>query len=180
LLDLHGSQIDLRSEENAGTTFEFSISYEKASQSDIPSNGLFSVFSESVENISSISILVAQDNAMNILLMKKLFSIWDIKADFAENGQIALEMAEIKFYDVILMDIHMPVLDGYEASRRIRNFYPDKKKPALIAFTESVANDVINKIKHADIDDYISKPFNPNELRNKLAALSRLKASQLV
>jgi signal transduction histidine kinase/CheY-like chemotaxis protein len=180
LLDLHGSQIDLRSEENAGTTFKFTISYKKASTSDIPSNGLFSAFSESLENISSLSILVAEDNAMNILLMKKLFSSWNIKADFAENGQVALEMAEIKFYDVILMDIHMPVMDGYEASKRILRFYEGKNKPALIALTASVANDVIQKIDNAGIDDYISKPFNPNELKDKLAALSRLKTSQLV
>jgi len=180
LLDLHGSQIDLRSEENAGTTFKFSISYKKALNSDIPSKGLFSVFSESVENISSLNILVAEDNTMNILLMKKLFSIWDIQADFAENGQVALEMAEIKFYDVILMDIHMPVMDGYESSRRIRSFYEGKKMPFLIALTASVANDAIKKIKQVGIDDYISKPFNPNELKNKLANLSRLKFSQLV
>ena len=180
LLDLHGSQIDLRSEENAGTTFKFTILYKKASKSDIPSNGLFSAFSESLENISSLSVLVAEDNAMSILLMKKLFSSWNIKADFAENGMIALEMAEIKFYDVILMDIHMPVMDGYEASIRIRSFYEGKKKPILIALTASVANDVIKKIEHAGMDDYISKPFNPNELKNKLASLSRLKISQLV
>jgi len=180
LLDLHGSQIDLRSEENAGTTFKFTISYKKALKSDTPSNGLFSAFSESLENISSLSILVAEDNAMNILLMKKLLSSWNIKADFAENGKVALEMAEIKFYDVILMDIHMPVMDGYEASRRIRRFYEGKKKPALIALTASVANDMIKKIDQAGLDDYISKPFNPIELKNKLAGLSRLKLNQLV
>lgn len=180
LLDLHGSQIDLRSEENAGTTFKFSISYKKASKVDIPINGLFSAFSESIENISSLSILVAEDNAMNILLMKKLFSSWDIKADFAENGQVALEMAKLKFYDVILMDIHMPVMDGYEASKRIQDFYEGREGPVLIALTASVANDVINKINRTGLDDYISKPFNPNELKKKLAILSRLKLSKII
>jgi len=180
LLDLHGSQIDLRSEENAGTTFKFSISYKKSSKADIPINGLFSTFSESIENISSLSILVAEDNAMNILLMKKLFSSWDIKADFTENGQVALEMAELKFYDVILMDIHMPVMDGYEASKRIQNFYEGREKPFIIALTASVANDVINKINRTGLDDYISKPFNPNELKKKLAILSRLKLSKIM
>lgn len=180
LLDLHGSQIDLRSEENAGTTFKFSISYKKASLADMPSKVLFSAFSESTENISSLSILVAEDNAMNILFMKKLFKSWDIKADFAENGKVALEMAEIKFYDVVLMDIHMPVMDGYEASRRIQKFYDGRERPVMIALTASVANDVINKIDHAGLDDYISKPFNPNELKNKLATLSRLKLSKII
>jgi CheY-like chemotaxis protein len=75
------------------------------------------------EDISWLNILVAEDNAMNILLMKKLLASWDVKADFALNGLEAYEMAKEKFYDIILMDIHMPVMDGYESSKMIISFY---------------------------------------------------------
>ena len=84
-------------------------------------------------------------------------------------------MAKEKFYDIVLMDIHMPVMDGYESSKMIISFYENKpESPYIIALTASVANDIYNKIKLAGLDDYVSKPFNPTELKNKLINLSRL------
>jgi len=175
LLDLHGSYIELKSEVGVGTTFKFEIKYKRAGSADVTVNSLLEANVLANEDISWLNILVAEDNAMNILLMKKLLASWDIKADFALNGLEAYEMAKEKFYDIVLMDIHMPVMDGYESSKMIISFYENKpESPYIIALTASVANDIYNKIKLAGLDDYVSKPFNPTELKNKLINLSRL------
>lgn len=177
LLDLHNSQIELKSEVGVGTTFKFEIRYRKTRSGDIIVNSLLQANVLANEDITLLNILVAEDNAMNILLMKKLFSSWNVKADFALNGLEALEMAKEKFYDIILMDIHMPIMDGYESAKNIIAFYEDKpNSPWLIALTASVATDIQNKIKQAGLHDYVSKPFNPKELKSKLIHLSRLKS----
>lgn len=181
LLDLHNSQIELKSEVDVGTTFKFEIKYQRSQSGDVTVNPLIQpniVANE--ELITLLNILVAEDNSMNILLMKKLFSSWNVKADFAVNGLEAFEMAKEKFYDIVLMDIHMPVMDGYESAREILSFYENKpESPWLIALTASVANDIHNKIKLAGLHDYVSKPFNPTELKSKLIGLSRLKNSKV-
>lgn len=175
LLDLHGSHIELKSEVGEGTVFKFEIKYKRASSDDVAVSSLLEANVLANEDISWLKILVAEDNAMNVLLMKKLLTSWGIKADFALNGMEAYEMAKEKLYDIILMDIHMPVMDGYESSKMVISFYEDKPKaPYIIALTASVANDIYNKIKLAGLDDYVSKPFNPAELKNKLINLSRV------
>lgn len=179
LLDLHNSQIELKSEVGQGTTFKFKIRYKRAGSADITVNSILEANVLTNEDITWLNILVAEDNSMNILLMKKLLASWNIKADFALNGLEAIEMAKEKFYDIILMDIHMPVMDGYESSANILSFYKDKpRSPYLIALTASVATDIQNKIKLAGLDDYVSKPFNPSELKSKLINYSRSRSKQ--
>jgi signal transduction histidine kinase/CheY-like chemotaxis protein len=176
LLDLHGSDINMNSEVGKGTTFEFQIKYRRVSERDGIGISVSKLQTPSNADLSELKILVAEDNAMNILLMKKLFSSWEVNADFVVNGNEALENALQNLYDVILMDIHMPVMDGYEASRQILEFYKGKsKKPWMIALTASVANDISHKISAAGLDDYILKPFNPVDLKNRLASLTNRK-----
>ena len=120
-------------------------------------------------NISKLSILVAEDNPMNTLLMKKLLAKWEITPDFAANGDEAVQLFKINKYDLILMDIHMPILDGFEATAMIRNDTDQlKAQIPIIALTASVALDAREKISQAGINDFVSKPFNPDELRGKL------------
>lgn len=180
ILDLHASTIELISEVGNGTSFNFKITYQRASREEVADNSSFLSQSEATADISALDVLVAEDNTMNVLLMKKLFLSWNISADFAENGSIALEMATNKFYDIILMDIHMPVMDGYDASGRILEFYElQNKKPWIIALTASVANDIYKKIKTAGMNDYISKPFNPSDLKNKFINLSKIRSGKI-
>jgi CheY-like chemotaxis protein len=103
------------------------------------------------------------------LLMKKLLAKWEIKPDFANNGIEAVDALKAKDYDLILMDIHMPLMDGYEATSNIRNQVNETKANVpIIALTASIALDVQNMINQAGINDFVSKPFNPVELREKL------------
>lgn len=173
LLELHETAVRLDSQIGKGTTFKFSIKYQRAVKSTDDNKLISSFQSVNPPDLSELKVLVAEDNSMNILLMRKLFSSWGIKADFVENGQVALDKVTERHYDVILMDIHMPVMDGYEASRQIINFYEGKEeKPVIIALTASVAGNIHQKVTDAGLNGYITKPFNPLDLRNRLAAWS--------
>lgn len=174
LLELHHSKIITQSELNVGTSFTFEIVYQTFDFS------LASLIQPEKDieaiDISNLKILVAEDNKMNTLLMQKLLAKWNVVPHFAENGADAIEAFKANHYDLILMDIHMPVMDGYEASSRIRSFNDEQKaQTPIIALTASVALGVREKIVAAGITDYISKPFKPEELRAKLEHISSLK-----
>jgi len=179
LLELHDSFMTIESAEGRGTTFEFKVKYRRADLGQLTESSVAQSKSTGSINFSELNVLVAEDNAMNVLLMKKLFLSWGITADFVVNGSEALEKSKEKLFDVILMDIHMPVMDGYEASRHILSFYERRaEKPWIIALTASVANDIHSKITDAGMNDYISKPFNPLELKSRLGTLVRIKATE--
>lgn len=175
LLELHESTIAIQSEVNTGTSFTFEIHYNLFNFNTDP---LIEPIYKTVDDmdISNLKILIAEDNQMNTLLMRKLLAKWNIIPDFAVNGSEAIEAFKTKDYDLILMDIHMPIMDGYEASSIIRN-YTDNQKAAvpIIALTASVAMDVRNKIADAGINDFISKPFSTEELKGKLEQIALLK-----
>ncbi|RYG16103.1 MAG: response regulator, partial [Chitinophagaceae bacterium] len=171
-LELHQSKITTISAEGVGTTFMFDINY-KLHRFVMQTTKLTPSLSSSNMNISNLSILVAEDNQMNTLLMKKLLAKWDIIPDFSSNGAEAVAAFNNKHYDLILMDIHMPLMDGYEATAEIRK-HPDQARAniPIIALTASVAIDARDKITSAGIDDFVSKPFNPDELRGKLEEIA--------
>ncbi|RZL69600.1 MAG: response regulator [Pedobacter sp.] len=174
LIELHNSKIITKSEENIGTSFEFEINY-KLYNLEVTENNETKTDNEM--DISGLKVLVAEDNQMNTLLMKKLLAKWNIVPDFATNGLETVTALESKSYDLILMDIHMPLMDGYEATAKIRGSSDQTKANIpIIALTASVALDVRNKITEAGINDFVSKPFNPDELRGKLEAIAAEKA----
>ena len=106
-------------------------------------------------------VLVVEDNEISTILMRKLLDMWKANAFFAENGLIALNKVKEQSFDIILMDIHMPVMDGFESSKAMREYGIDTP---IIALTASVAVDTQNKISKAGINAYVIKPFKPNEL----------------
>jgi signal transduction histidine kinase/CheY-like chemotaxis protein len=165
LLALFNSKIKLESFEGRGTTFWFDISFKRYIE---PLNSSFDIQDNSAD-IKDLRILVVEDNPINSLLLKKIFQKWDNIPDFAKDGIEALERFKTNNYDLILMDVHMPLLDGYETSRRIRSL-PDIKKSSvpIIALTASVSINLKEKIREAGMDDYLSKPYNTKELLAKL------------
>lgn len=176
LLALHSSKIITRSEVGLGTSFEFSIKYSiNDAHMDQAEAKPFNFLGDD-SDISKLKILIAEDDQMNILLMRKLLAKWELSPDFVNNGLEAVEACKANTYDLILMDIHMPKMDGYEATTIIRSL-DDKAKAELpiIALTASVALDVRHKILEVGITDFISKPFKPNELRAKLEAIANNK-----
>lgn len=173
LLGLHNSQIEIKSEVGCGTTFTFVIAYQLIEGQDKPLEDAVSLQHEDDSSLAGLRILIAEDNPLNVLLMKKLFRNWRMNGDFVVNGQQAVEKALDHDYDVILMDIHMPLMDGYQASRSIRDAFCERGKwPWIIALTASVADEINAKIQAAGIDDYVLKPFNPIVLKERLMSVA--------
>lgn len=177
LLTLFNSAITLKSTLGKGSDFSFDIDFIIGKES-IPLNEIGAPEQKNVD-LAGLKVLIAEDNQMNIVLMRKLLSRWNIECIIAENGQEALEKASKDSYDVILMDLHMPIMNGYDATRNIRILpQPLNPKVHIIALTASVSHNVYAKIKEAGLNDYLNKPFNPQDLRKKLEKLMKIKQLQ--
>jgi CheY-like chemotaxis protein len=111
-----------------------------------------------------LHILVAEDNAVNQRLTLRLLAQLGYRADVAGNGLEVLEALERQRYDVVLMDVQMPELDGLEASRRIRARWPEAKRPRIVAITASAMPGDREACLAAGMNDYISKPIRVEEL----------------
>jgi len=169
LLALFESNVNLESVEGKGSKFWFDISFNRIIQALENDSSV----KEQIVDLSNLKILVVEDNPVNSLLLKKIFQKWNNLPDFARDGYEALIKVAANNYDLILMDIHMPLLDGYETSMQIRQL-DDKKKAMvqIIALTASVSSNLNEKIKAAGMNHYLSKPYNPKELYAKVREIS--------
>lgn len=169
LLQLHGSDIHLTSEEGKGSTFFFTLELEIGTEirTKISSEGNNELLNENT--LKGVKVLLVEDYPMNIKVATKFLERWQIIIDVAENGQIALDKYEKGKYDLILMDIQMPVLDGYSATAKIRE--TDSDTP-IIALTASATLNNQDRAFLVGMNDYVTKPFNPNELFQKIAKYS--------
>jgi len=170
LIDLHSSTLHLVSEENEGSIFFFEIDYElSAPPQPIEKKN---AERETITDLSNLNILIAEDNIINIMLLKKILDQWNCNYSLSKNGQEALDMVQTGEYDVVLMDIHMPVMDGFEASKQIRELQDAKiSKIKIIALTASSDIDIQQSFNFTYLDDYLLKPFSPLLLKEKLEAL---------
>jgi len=164
LVQLHHSEIFVESEKGRGSSFYFTIQFTRSSEADIEEAG----FEQPTVSIPSY-ILIVDDNPINRMVAQKTVMRWGIKSDLAENGKKALEMIKRKDYDLVLMDLHMPVMDGYEATRQIR-MLPDKKHKELPIVALTGSDLVVRKemILDAGITDTVMKPFVPMDLFKKI------------
>jgi signal transduction histidine kinase/CheY-like chemotaxis protein len=169
LLILFDSEIHLISKEGEGTEFHFEISFLRDQEdNEIPAE------STTVYDLKGIKILIAEDNPANSLLLKKIFSNWNNNdAEYAENGYEVIEKLKEKDFDIVLMDIHMPLLDGYAATKLIRSMNEPYATIPIIALTGSVSDDLYPKIRETGIDDFVYKPFDPDELYQKMKTATR-------
>lgn len=119
--------------------------------------------------MKGLKLLIAEDNNINILLLQKLLAKWDVQTSVVLNGQEAVNKLTTETFDGVLMDIHMPVMDGYEATLAIRAL-TDKTKSQIpiIAITASVSDNVYSRIREVGMQDFLSKPFQVDHLYEKL------------
>lgn len=118
------------------------------------------------ENFSGLKILLVEDNLINSKVAEQILKQWDVEVDVAFNGQIAVDKLKDNGYDLILMDLSMPVMDGYEATTIIRR--GDSLIP-IIAMTATTSYQSLEKAMQIGMNEYIIKPFNPGELNSKLS-----------
>ncbi|HEX2532627.1 MAG TPA: ATP-binding protein, partial [Chitinophagaceae bacterium] len=163
LLNLMDSRLEVKSGFGQGSTFFFSISFNKKGEAASPA----AVVKTEQGDLSGMRVLIAEDNLINMLIATKMLEEWKVEFTTAENGKVALEaLKRDSNYNMILMDLEMPEMDGYTAVREITKLYPDVP---VIAFTAAlVDNEMYTKLKYMGFVDAVLKPFQPMELFSKI------------
>jgi len=172
LVDQMGGALSVESEIGVGSTFRFTIPARVADSK--PSHTRRAALGEIHAGLPPVRVMVVDDNIVNRKLMTMALGRMGIRADLAENGAEALERVAHRPYDVVLMDVQMPVMDGLEATRRIRQEIPPAAQPRIIAMTASAFPEDRDNCMQAGMDDYVTKPVNFEEL---LQAMRRSNAA---
>ncbi len=170
LLELQNSKINVSSTLNQGSVFSFTLTYDIA-QAPKKKYENTSMSKIQQEGFQGMKVLLVEDNPANVLIASKFMERWKLAHDHAENGEVAVKMAAAYAYNLILMDLQMPVMDGYQAAREIRKF--DQTVP-IIALTASAMLETKLKIRDVGMDEIITKPFNPAELYQKIVDWIRM------
>ena len=165
LIEQQGGTIRVKSTIDIGSTFSFTLSFQKTSSDAELGN-------EDVEldtKLKNIKVLVVEDIPLNQLLMKTLLDDFGFIWDIAENGKVAIEKLKADVYDIILMDLQMPEMNGFEATEYIRNTM--NSKVPIIALTADVTTVDLAKCKVVGMNDYIAKPVDEKILYRKIIGL---------
>jgi PAS domain S-box-containing protein len=165
LIEPQGGSVSVISEPDKGSTFSFILDFRKTTF--VPELEIESVTPSSL--IKDISVLVVEDIALNQLLMQTLLDEFGFQCEIAGNGKVAIEKMATKTYDVILMDLQMPELNGFEATQYIRNTL--RLTTPIIALTADVTTVDLAKCKAVGMNDYISKPVNERLLFAKIVSV---------
>ena len=158
LLEIMGSQIQLKSTPGVGTTFYFEL------WMDIQDGKIFETGpnGNAKDILQGLKVLVAEDNEMNIMVASSFLKLWEVEFTIARNGQEALDLHMEQQFDVILMDLQMPIMDGLTATQTIRN--RERLSGAytpIIALTASALTQSREKVMAAGMDNFVTKPFRP-------------------
>jgi signal transduction histidine kinase len=163
LVELLNGEISIESELGKGTSFFFTLPFSEGIEVEEKSKKI-----ENDQNQErTLTILLAEDQPMNQMVAVDTLEVLFPKStiDVADNGKIAVELASNKKYDIIFMDIHMPVMDGYEATQQIIGGEGLSKLTPIIALTANVVKEEIDKCLEAGMKKHLAKPFNPDQLK---------------
>jgi CheY-like chemotaxis protein/HPt (histidine-containing phosphotransfer) domain-containing protein len=159
LVELQGGKINVESEIGSGTRFFVEIPYKQGDENKLQVEA--PVNAEAPDYFQNLSLLFADDEEYNRFLLKNIFEKWGIKFQAALNGEEAVELALVHDFDLILLDINMPLKDGYDASRVILSKKPHAR---IVAITASTSPAVTEKCFDAGMAGFLPKPFTEEEL----------------
>jgi signal transduction histidine kinase/CheY-like chemotaxis protein/HPt (histidine-containing phosphotransfer) domain-containing protein/Tfp pilus assembly protein PilF len=170
LVEAHGGTIDVQSEPGRGTTFSFRLVYPQGSLERLHDRMMEEQKADG-RMLTGLRILLTDDNEYNRMVASETIqSKADVTIDEAANGEEAIRQMELNDYDVVLMDIRMPVMNGLEATRYIRSKLPHpKNKTPVIALTASMLRGDVDMCTDAGMDTYVPKPFKAWELISAIA-----------
>ncbi len=165
LVEPQGGVITVSSKVGEGSTFSFLLSFDKTDAKVQPESDWQDVDVE----VKPLKVLVVEDMPLNQLLMKTVLDDFGFERDIAANGKIAIELLEARVYDIVLMDLQMPVMNGFETTEYIRNTL--NSSIPIIALTADVTTVDIDKCKAVGMNDYLAKPIDEKLLYKKIVSL---------
>jgi len=172
LIELQGGKLYAKSKPNVGSTFHFSITYVKSKFKSYDKNLKGKETTKKTHDLSGLKMLVVEDNKMNQFYIKQLLSNWDIDLDIADHGKIALEKIENETYDIILMDMHMPIMDGPKTTIQIRKSNnPKISNIPIVACSADVFPESKKKAIESGMNFYLTKPISEEALEEILFTL---------
>jgi CheY-like chemotaxis protein len=167
LVVLQGGTITLHSIPDKGTTFIIEIPFKKSTavftrNANIPSTNN--------RNLSGAFVLIVEDNMMNQFVVKQIMGKWNANMVIANNGSEAIELLKEHNFDIVLMDLQMPEMSGYQAAEYIRSKNSSVKNPSIpiIALSADAFAETKRKVFEAGMNDFITKPFSQEELYSKM------------
>ena len=179
LVELQHGAIEVRSEEHKGSNFIVKIPYSFAKSERLKKAGIPKKRgSVAGKPLHEMRVLLVEDNDINRLYAKSILQQWNCKVEIAENGLVAIEKIKNNFYDVVLMDVQMPVMDGYEATRAIRLMDVHKRHVPIVALTANATRADIDKCLSSGMNDYLPKPFTPDDLYRKIFRDLKIKSNK--
>lgn len=164
LLEIQQSQLNVVSKVGEGSTFTFSLTFKYVEGENVEEKSPVKKKEHSL-SLSGNKLLVAEDNILNIIVIQQFLKKWNIEFQIVENGKLAVEALRSGYFDLILMDLQMPEMDGFTASKTIRTF---NQTIPIIALTASASLEVQQEVYEAGMNDFASKPFVPSELYQKI------------
>ncbi|MFL5739696.1 MAG: ATP-binding protein [Flavisolibacter sp.] len=165
IVSMFGSELQLSSEENKGSNFYFRLTMPLAQVSTTTFVNEKKV--GSLESLKGFRVLVAEDSEVNMMITRKFLQRWEVSLYEAKNGLEALDSFRSHEFDLMLIDLDMPLMDGYEALQEMKKI---KGTVPAIAFTAAVLPNMKEYLSKKGFDDFIQKPFRPEDLHNKISA----------
>jgi PAS domain S-box-containing protein len=166
LLELQGSHITLDSQLGEGTTFSFVLQLKLSDEKKSIPTSTLQQHNSDYTSLEGYKVLLVEDNAMNVIVARQFLNRWKLDFDHAENGEEAVKKVVNGNYHLVLMDLQMPVMDGYDATLLIRQTHPQLP---IVALTASAMLEIQEKVYQVGMNDFVTKPFNPRELYQKIS-----------
>ncbi|WP_224241271.1 PAS domain-containing hybrid sensor histidine kinase/response regulator [Hyalangium gracile] len=172
LLGLHGSTLSLESAPGEGSSFFFTLGLKRAQASGAQEAATKDTACP--RDLQGVRLLVAEDNTVNVFVLSQYLRRWGASFEVVENGHAAVAHVQEARFDAVLMDLQMPELDGYEATRAIRALPEESfKRLPILAMTASSRAGLEDRLADAGFTDFVCKPFRPEELLSRIALHAR-------
>lgn len=166
ILENLNSKLQLESVSGKGSTFYFTINFEVSRNASIGKSAKTASFEDSIKGKR---VLIVEDNMMNVMVLRQFLQKWGVITEVALNGREGYERVRESNFDAVLMDIHMPEMDGIEATLLIRQLDDERKRRVpIIAITAENEMQLRQQVYEVGMNDYIFKPFNPDDLKERL------------